>query len=446
MPTQFLERLKLGFGTREAKERQQEIERSLGLKGKFDFGDIADVVGGSLPLIGSILGAAGGTIGGFGVGGAVGAGIGAAAGEAVKTTIGQALGVRQEATPLGEALRPVVTGATTAAGFAIGGAIGKKLIVPAKRALTKIMPERLMSSIFKRSTDDFAQLMKTETWSSLQKTNPNLFNQYIKQGIIRLGKQGTIEVNPTLAQEVLERGLWGSSESMTKYAYLKQLQSESAVRSILTGRKESVILPNKNNYINLLNDISKEFSRQGRGFFSDRVSAAKSLVTKLQEIKGNKIDPMDLLELRRFLDGMRNTGSFRLNPNLAPKQEAFKIAADRLRQKLASVPGIASEMNEYRIWIEATESLVDYAVRTGNRRLLNLTDVILGGGGLAGGFPGTGLGIATVVRLFQTAPFLTGIAQTAQKVGQVTTPELLRNIIKFGIGRGIRGGVRETIE
>ena len=80
----FMQRLKLGFGGEKEKAQQQELEKSAGLKGYPDIGDIADVAGSALPIIGGFLGAAGGTVLGTPVGGIAGAGIGAGAGEAAK--------------------------------------------------------------------------------------------------------------------------------------------------------------------------------------------------------------------------------------------------------------------------------------------------------------------------------------------------------------------------
>ena len=92
----FLERLKLSFGGQQAEERRSELESQAGLKGKLDWGDIADVGGSIVPFIGGLLGAAGGTVAGFGVGGIGGAAIGTGAGVAVKQAIGRGLGVRED--------------------------------------------------------------------------------------------------------------------------------------------------------------------------------------------------------------------------------------------------------------------------------------------------------------------------------------------------------------
>ena len=446
MATQFLERAKLSFGTAEDIARQQQLERQLGLKGKLDIGDIADVMGGSLPLIGAMVGLAGGTFLGAGVGALPGAAIGAAAGESVKQVIGSALGVRKEATIAGEVLRPVVTGTTTLVGGKLLGAVGGKVVKPVIKAIGKGFPEKLMSQIFRRAKDDVSQLLRTETFVDLQKTNPELFNRYVQQGIIKIGKNKTVEVNPTLAQELLERGLAGTGESMTKYSFLKQFQLESEIRNILKGMKTRIDLPNKKAYISLLRDLVKQFGRQGGKFFSNRINDAKSFIKKLSSLKDDKIDPMDALDLRRFLDNMRNTGSFRTNPNLSVRQEAFKIAADRLRNILNQIPKIGPRMNEYRIWIEAVDALVENAVRTGNRRLLNLTDLIVGGGGMAGGFPGTGIGMAAFIRLFQTPLFLTKTAQVLKRVVEPKIPPVVKGALQFETGKGIKKAIRKFIK
>jgi hypothetical protein len=306
-------------------------------------------------------------------------------------------------------------------------------------------------------------MLKTETVVQLQKENPNLFNRYVQQGIIKVSPEGKPEFNPTLAQEVLERGLFGSANSMFRYAYLKMLQLESEIRARLAGLSqkpltktgtfitnvppEYVKLSGKKDYIQLLNEIKDQFSKQGGGFFSERVADARILISKLKQAPGENVTPIDLLVLRRFLDSMRNLSSFRLNPQLAPRQEAYKIASDRARAVLNKIPGIGELMNEYRIWIEATDAIINYAVKTGNRRILNLTDMLLGGGGLAAGELGTGLGLATAIRAFQLPASLTTLAQGLYRLGQFPeqVAEPIRRAVKFGIGRGFRALGREFL-
>ena len=113
----FLDRLKLSFSTKEQRDRELVEPKGFMKGGIKEFaGDMADVAGAALPLGGAVLGAAGGALAGFGVGAVPGAAIGAGAGESVRRTIGQAIGVRDDATPLDELIGPVKESAITLVG------------------------------------------------------------------------------------------------------------------------------------------------------------------------------------------------------------------------------------------------------------------------------------------------------------------------------------------
>jgi hypothetical protein len=110
------ERFKSSFGDEKSIARMKRAEQLSGQRGKLEAGDIADVAGSALPIIGSLLGT---------IAGPVGVGAGTAAGEAVKRGVGQALGVRDKT--LGqEALGTIGAGVTAGVGakvipMAIGG-------------------------------------------------------------------------------------------------------------------------------------------------------------------------------------------------------------------------------------------------------------------------------------------------------------------------------------
>ncbi len=91
----FMDRLKLGFGDVKAREKASKMEKQAGLSGKFDVGDLADMISGIPSLAGFIAGGLGGTALGGPVGGIAGAGAGSAAGEGIRQVIGKALGVSE---------------------------------------------------------------------------------------------------------------------------------------------------------------------------------------------------------------------------------------------------------------------------------------------------------------------------------------------------------------
>lgn len=270
-------------------------------------------------------------------------------------------------------------------------------------AVTKLLPEKLYNSMFKIAKDDLAQYYRT------------------------VAKGG--EINPTLSQELLERKVFGSGENMAVYALNKLDALENSVQAFIkeapAGVPRIIKMENKTAYINLIETINKYFKG---GIFSQRSKEASKMISELKSYK-NEI-PMELaLRMRRFLDKMRSTSSFKLDAKLAPKQEEYKVAADQLRGKLSDA-GLKDLMSEERIFIQAFDAIVDDAVRRGNKNVLSLTDAILGGGGLATGLTGPALGAMAAYRAFQMPASLTGVAQglyQAGKLGEKTLLPLLQS-------------------
>lgn len=266
------------------------------------------------------------------------------------------------------------------------------------KAVTRLLPEKLYNSMFKVAKDDLAAYYRT------------------------VANGG--EVNPTLAQELLERKVFGSAENMAVYSLNKLDALENSVQNFIreapAGVPRTIKIDNKTAYINLLETVNKYFKGT---IFSPR---SKEALKMLKELKAYKNDiPMELaLNIRRFLDKMRNTSSFRMNAKLAPRQEEYKVAADQLRGKLAKA-GLDDLMNEERIFIQAFDAIVEDAVRRGNKNVLSLTDAILGGGGLATGLTGPALGAMAAYRAFQMPASLTGVAQGLYQLGKVGEKTIL---------------------
>jgi hypothetical protein len=334
-------------------------------------------------------------------------------GSAIK--LGSAIGLADELQQddqfqTGRALQKMVVGSILTTGtLGVGKVLGKAI------QFAKGAPEKLYGQIYKATADDVQKNFTTEAMKELQAKQPEVFSDYVKKGIIRISGNIPI-VNPTLAKEALDRGLKGNLEAQAQMVMGKQWELESQIRNLVQKEGVNVTVPNKKGYIGLLKNLDDEFTRQGHGFYADKTLEAKQLVSSFEKIKGNKIPAELALRTRRFLDNMRNTSSFRLNTKLSPKQEAYKMAADSLRKSLADqVPNIKSLMNEYRFNIDAFDSLVKEAVKRNNLRLLGLTDILVGGGGIASGFPGTGLGAMFAIRGFQAPTVLTNVAQGLQK-------------------------------
>lgn len=422
----FLQRLRLGFGGKKAKEEQQRLEQEAGLKGSFDVGDIADVAGAALPFVGGLLGGAGGTIAGVGVGAVPGAAIGAASGESVRRAIGAGLGLREEegdSYPVRakEALNLVGDVVKQGAFYYIGG---KAVQAAAKlpgikqgiKLATEKIPERIYSTFFKTTADDLAEQIKTGGIQKLQSTNPELFKTFVKEGLVKVGKAGKVEIDPTLAKQALQKGLGGSLEKMAEFSYLKQLESEVAARNAVRGTKALIdIGKDKVGYAKMLKDTYQAFGKEGYGFLKGAAQEAKNIEAELAKAKGGKISAELALRLRRVIDGLRQSGSFRSSAVLGPKQAIFKAAADKLRGKLASdVPGLAKIMKDYKFYIDSADSLVGEAARRGNNRIFSLFDAVVGGSSISAlGGPG-GVGVFAALRTIQSPAILTFLARQLQ--------------------------------
>lgn len=279
----------------------------------------------------------------------------------------------------------------------------------------KVLPEKAYTQIYRNATDDMRQEMNSKALIELQQTDPKTFQTYLKKGIIRMDGD-TAVFNPTTARIALEKGIKGSVEDQANYVIGKTYRLESDARKIVSTYRKPLTIPNKKNYINLLKDYRNEIKLQGGGFLTKETDKATSIIAELTKSKGNTIKAETALDLRRFLDNARNTSSFRMNANLSPKQGGYKVAADFLRNKLAKeVPNMAPLMQDYAFYIDATDSLVNYAMRSGNRSLIGGLDALLSVGGLATGQPALGVGAAALRRAALTPTALTYGAQGLQK-------------------------------
>jgi hypothetical protein len=256
-----------------------------------------------------------------------------------------------------------------------------------RNAITERLPEKLYGQIFKADPADIKA-----KYTSIAAGEP---------------------VNPTLAKEAMERGISGTSEKMAVKSITDLNALESELQSAAAGKV--ITLPQKGAYVSMLKEVKGQYAKT---IFSDRADEADQLIKALQSHRGEIADATDALKVKRFLDAMRNTSSFRDNPMLSPRQEEFKIAADKVRAVLHGDPTLSTLLNEERIRIQAIDDIVKDAVGRSNKRLLGLTDVLLGGGGLASGATGGGIGMAAAARGFQQPFTLTNTAQGLRTAGK----------------------------
>lgn len=289
---------------------------------------------------------------------------------------------------LGLAMTPVIS----VAGSVIKAGLDK---------ITKRLPERLMSTIFKTSADD----LKAE-WNSIAKGKP---------------------MNKTLAREALENDIFGSSEKMGVYSIKKLADIEKMVQetSKVSSKVINVGKEQTRKTVEFLRDIAKNYD----GPFSQVGPISEGLAKEIAMGKGN-MNPNLVLRLKRFFDALRTNSSFNTNPVLSLKQEGLKNAANIFRQKLYDA-GFKTAMEQERIFIEALEALVKDAAGRRNKNVIGLVDLLAGGGGMVSGGPFAGVGAAAAIRGVQQPPFITGTARALYKGGQA--------IEKSSVAKSIKG-------
>jgi hypothetical protein len=303
---------------------------------------------------------------------------------------------------IGLAMTPVVD----AAGAVVKAGLDK---------VTKRLPERLMSVIFKTSEEDLLA-----EWKSIA---------------------GGKTLNKTLAREALENDIFGSSEKMGVYSIKKladiekavQVESKATTATINIGKEQT------NKVISFLRDIAKSYD----GPFSTVGPTAEGLATDIlntYKIGGN-LNPNLVLKLKRFFDALRVNSSFNINPILSLKQEGLKNAANIFRQKLYDA-GFKTAMEQERIFIEAIEALAKDAKNRLNKNVIGLVDLLAGGGGLVSGGPLAGLSAATAIRAFQKPTTITNLARGLYKGGEA----LKNSKITGKIGNVIRPTTQLTTQ
>lgn len=270
------------------------------------------------------------------------------------------------------------------------------------------VPERLYSTIFKNTKNDMLAELRSDAIVNIQKTDPELYSDLVKQGIIKV-QNGKPIVNTTLAEDALKRGLKGNVSNMANQVVTGQLKSEQSARQIAANYKGTVDLPEEQ-YQNVLKGLAKEYEDVG---FGEITTEANRLAEKLAATKG-KLPASDALDIRRFLDRVRIARSFNQPATkLSLDQANLKTLADTARARVNSVPGMQSVMNDYSFYIDALEALAKEAARTGNNQVISFIDSMFLAGTAVSGNP-IPAGAGLLRRLILTSP--KGLTNTAQKI------------------------------
>jgi hypothetical protein len=279
------------------------------------------------------------------------------------------------------------------------------------------VPEWLYSKLFKNTYEDMYQELNTQSLQTLQQTNPEWFKQMTEAGIIKLGKNGAVVVDNTIAKQALDRGLQGNIRNMAVVVKKGLIDSEASVQDIAKQHADNLIqLTHPQTYANVLNGLSKEFEDVGFG-----ADSAKAAQYAQKAVKG-VLTPEEAVGLRRLLDGLRIKKSYTQIPGspLSLGQHNLKILSDTLRGQVNDLPGMAKVMEEYSFNIEALQALAKEAARRGNNQALSLIDSIILSGGLAGGEPVASMAIGVGRKLLNSPSGLTKTGQLIEKGGTLT--------------------------
>ena len=234
------------------------------------------------------------------------------------------------------------------------------------------IPERMYSTIFKNSAKDMIAELKAGGIANLKQTNPTKYQEFVKQGIIKVDDTGNPIVNETLAEQALDKGLRGSIRNMADEVVDGTLTSESQAQNIARNYKGTVDLTEPQ-IKNVLNKIGTDYEDVGFGEISNQ---AKALVSQI-EASGGNVSAETALNVRRLLDKVRISTSFdKPATALSQTQSNLKTLADTIRNRLNAIPGMGETMKNYSFYIDALEALAKEAARRGNNSVIGMIDSV----------------------------------------------------------------------
>lgn len=273
------------------------------------------------------------------------------------------------------------------------------------------------------------QELRSEGIKNLQKTNPDQFASLVKDGVVKVSKDGTTQVNESLAKQALDRGLKGSIENMSNGVVMNLLTNEQKAQKIAKTSRAAIKTPEKQ-FANVFGEIAQDYENVG---FGDTAQRAKELSSVFAT---GKVTPKDALDARRLLDGLRIRSSFVPDTKLSTSQENLKFLADQLRNRLTKVKGFDTVMKDYSFNIQALEELAKEAVRRGNANVITLVEGTL----LGSGSP-VGAGIYAGKKLINTPAGVTNLASSiAKQAEKSTTGQAVRGVTSEALVEGLGGG------
>lgn len=178
----------------------------------------------------------------------------------------------------------------------------------------------------------------------------------------------------SLAQEAIDRGIGGNIKQQAVKVQQGLTDSESKIEAEFAKMGNPQIqLDNAQRYVDA---IQKRIALLETSGATEEAQGLKSSLANISP--DGKITANSALGLRRLLDSMRQSKSFlSQTEELQAGQAGLKEMSDSLRSKINSIGLTGSVMKDYQFFINAKNSLLDYAKSNANKATLDFFDKLV---------------------------------------------------------------------
>jgi len=218
-------------------------------------------------------------------------------------------------------------------------------------------------------------------------TSKRLMNSVFKE-TVPTTKSILKKGSKTLGEEAMDRGIKGKdAESIYKKSVLKMEELEDELTGAITGSKRVIPISDVKKTVQPIID---KYSKSGN---ANAVKSINDRIAELEAYNGENIPLATAQEIKRTLYEEASKGYGKL---ASEEMEGLKAIARGLKEGIASkvkTKDINKVNKELSVYGRIKDSMVDKLTREQRNNVLSLTDVGLGGGGLAlgAGIPAMGL-------------------------------------------------------
>ena len=268
-------------------------------------------------------------------------------------------------------------------GAIMGGALGGLLSIAGKAltSVTKKLPIRLERSILRQSAQDLAAEAS--------------------------GKK------PVLAEQLLQKGLKGSDESILDQAASSLSRLEKDLQTHLKSNQKTFI------DVPRLNRSFDEIVRRKSNIYGEKGIEIVRQFKEMLRSKGDKISLLEANQLKRDIYKELTESAF--NADVLPtNKEVLKTLASAIRHEMGNVSSRITNINsEQQFYIRMIENLERRLNQKGKLNVLGLSDTIFAGAGITAGEPLTAIGTAAIKRAVESTQFKSRAAVRLDKLGTI---------------------------